>query len=98
MPRKISLKTSVIRRDDPLPVAKLEDREPQAVIQSYLLHLLGRASLEMMLTQKKNTQRQRDGFLLSSFGLYDQGVPEAELLLLMLLLGRFSRVRLCAIP
>ena len=97
MPRKISLKTSVIRRDDPLPVAKLEDREPEAVIQSYLLHLLGRASLEMMLTQKKNTQRQRDGFLLSSFGLYDQGVPEAELLLL-LLLGRFSRVRLCATP
>ena len=59
MPRKISPKTSVIRRDDPLPVAKLEDCEPEAVIQSYLLHLLGRASLEIMLTQEKKTQRGR---------------------------------------
>lgn len=62
VPRKISPKTSVIRRDDPLSVAKLEDREPEAVIQSYLLHLLGRASLEMMLTQKKK-HREAEGWL-----------------------------------
>ena len=62
VPRKISPKTSVIRREDPLPVAKLEDREPEAVIQFYLLHLLGRASLEMMLTQKEK-HREAEGWL-----------------------------------
>jgi hypothetical protein len=61
--------------------AKLETYKPEAVVWSYLPYSSGRVCLGMMLTQRKreSLERQREGFLVASFVLSDQVVPEAQL-------------------
>lgn len=82
VPIKVNPKTFAIREDDPLlaAAAKLEDYKPGAGVQSYLLHPFGRACLPQVdvNTEKKSLERGRDGFPVTSFGLSDQVVPEAE--------------------